>query len=297
MSRIFFAVILALVAINAADVTPTYGNGGPSCVVLTEDGMSAFDFSALSTGAIMTEFNNETIYFAMCGSTLDSVDSRCDPTSSVCVIDSATQGFNYGTWDGALFAATLSNVELTFGPGGICGAAGDKKFKTVLQMYCDSTVSTIAVSSVEFTTECDLTISAGTPLICGYTSAIPEPVPHVVRVNLSFFFLIVLGLGCVASCCICICVAKRKRCARACQNKGKPHVSFQPLQNVEMQSIPQVQQVQFNQQQMPFTPQGYFVMQQAPVFPQQTQVFPTQQQEMSDEMFARKLQAELNSQV
>jgi hypothetical protein len=293
MSGIFFAVILALVAINAADVSPSFGNGGPSCIVFAEDGSTTVDLSNLAAGPITAEFDNETVYFAMCGSTgLDYVDPRCDSTSSVCTIENGA-GYNYGTWGDALFTATLSYVELTFGPGGICGAAGDKRFKTVLQLNCDQTIANIAVTSIDFTTECDLTIVAFSSLVCPAFNGQPEPMPRVVRVNMSFFFFIILGLGCVASCCICICVAKRKRCARSCQNKNKPHVSFQPLQNqVEMTSIPQMQ---FNQQQMPFAPQGYYVMQQqAPVFPPQQQV---QQQEMSDEMFARKLQAELNSQV
>jgi len=164
-------------------------------------------------------------------------------------------------------------------------------------------MTTLNVSSFQWETNCDLRIRASSWYAC-LNNIFPEPIVQSSS-HVSIVVFIIVGIAILstvgsAGVGICLCIMHRRR--RCAKNTQMPHVSFQPVpqdssnMSVELSSfVPQNTQRPQPSFVYPFQP-NYYPQIQTPM-PNATfspQTVPTHPQVISDEEFARNLQAQLN---
>jgi len=273
---------------------------------------AAYDLSSLmlpsgtSAYSYLDKDNERQWYWNVCGSVNGLLDNNGENISVT--EDSAVVIFkNYTSINDYIVDGTNTGVILTALPDGtgvnifypgiqdLSDPTYTSSRGTSMTFLCDSTVSTLTVTSIVIQESSDtivMSTSAACPTYYGkhdmgmmsmsssFSRQLPIPVFMIVG--------IVLAVGALCSCVVCCCVRRRARCRAQCKrartNKYElQNVSFQPVPQSDtadksfapnpMQTNWQPQPVQFMQPQM-MTPQQNQMSQQYPfVYMQQPQQY------------------------
>jgi len=170
------------------------------------------------------------IYFAVCGTLADTIQSRCSNESAVCL--EGARAINYGTWSNARFSGTEQGVQFEYGPGDTCSGEG-KRYKTTLQLECDPHIELQPIH-VQFTTECDISITANSSIACPklvlpmfYDGGLP---------TIQWTILSILCIAILACLCLCFSGLRKQSAKRREEQEATSQMSLQVLSSECLES-------------------------------------------------------------